>query len=290
MDDADATVPERRTTRDIRTPVVFVSLGSSLALTDQEYELSLRRLGHQIGRPRAIIALSSDWQCTRPIRVTASEHPSTLEDFDAGLSSLVVRPHRYPGSPGIAAEIVELLAAEGLPASLDRSHGLGFGVWMPAAVMFPTAVVPVVQISQPDASTPDDMLAVGRALVPLRRRGVLLMGSGGSVCDPWVERSMGSQRTADPRAVAFDAWVRARLDDLDIETLRDYRRAAPQAYVAAPTSRYLDALFFVLGSHLPGDRILHVHEGFHAGNLSLRACLLVGRRKDDGRIVEAEGA
>jgi hypothetical protein len=35
---------------------------------------------------------------------------------------------------------------------------------------------------------------------------------------------------------------------------------------------------------LPGDRIKTLFEGFHAGVLSMRTCMLVGRRQDDLRL------
>jgi aromatic ring-opening dioxygenase catalytic subunit (LigB family) len=61
-------------------------------------------------------------------------------------------------------------------------------------------------------------------------------------------------------------------------------RQGPQAHLSAPTAEYLDPLFFVLGANLTGDRVLTLFEGFHAASLSLRSCLLVGRRKEDLRL------
>ena len=73
-----------------------------------------------------------------------------------------------------------------------------------------------------------------------------------------------------------------RIDDID--SLLQYRRQGPHAHMSAPTAEYLDPLFFVLGANQQGDRIMTLFEGFHSGALSMRTCLLVGRRKDDLRL------
>jgi hypothetical protein len=66
---------------------------------------------------------------------------------------------------------------------------------------------------------------------------------------------------------------------------QDLADAGPTgAHVSAPTPEFLDPLFFILGATLQGDRVMTLFEGFHAGALSLRTCLLVGRRKDDLRL------
>ena len=75
-----------------------------------------------------------------------------------------------------------------------------------------------------------------------------------------------------------------RLQALDIDSLLQYRRQGPHAHMSAPTAEYLDPLFFVLGANQQGDRIMTLFEGFHSGALSMRTCLLVGRRKDDLRL------
>ena len=39
-----------------------------------------------------------------------------------------------------------------------------------------------------------------------------------------------------------------------------------------------------MGARRQGDRVVHIHEGFHAGNLSLRTFALMGHRAHDSRL------
>lgn len=114
--------------------------------------------------------------------------------------------------------------------------------------------------------------------------GPYLFGVGAVVCNP--HRVQHDDDDAPPESWArdFDDWLKERLQALDISALLQYRRQGPQAHISAPTPDNLDPLFFVLGAHFPGDRIMTLFEGFHYGTLSLRTCMLLGRRKDDLRL------
>jgi aromatic ring-opening dioxygenase catalytic subunit (LigB family) len=71
---------------------------------------------------------------------------------------------------------------------------------------------------------------------------------------------------------------------MDIAALSDYRGRAPHAHLSAPTAEFLDPLFVVLGTSMEGDQVQTLLEGVHAAALSLRTCLLAGRRQDDRRL------
>src|SRR5207247_6791003 len=139
---------------------------------------------------------------------------------------------------------------------------------------FPEARVPVVAVSLPVPRDPDLLIRVGRALAPLRERGVLLFGSGGVVHNLHrLDRS--KEAPVLGWAAAFDAWVAERLRTLEVAGLGDYERLGPHADLAVPTSEHFDPVFFVLGSRSQKDHVRPVCEGFHYGSLSLRSFALV---------------
>jgi 4,5-DOPA dioxygenase extradiol len=78
--------------------------------------------------------------------------------------------------------------------------------------------------------------------------------------------------------------VREQLDAMDEDALLDYRTRGPQAHLAAPTAEHLYPLFAVMGARRQGDRVVHIYEGFHGGNLSLRTFALIGQRAYDSRL------
>jgi len=251
-------------------PAVFVAHGSPMvALDDDEYTRALRGLGARQPRPRAIACVSAHWQLAGPVRVTAHPRPPLIYDFGGFPDALYRLSYPAPGAPDVAAEIVALLGAAGIAAALDPARGLDHGVWVPLRHAVPAADIPIVAVSLP-AVAPNELLALGRALAPLRDRGVLLLGSGGIVHN--LGRLHPDQHGAPiaPWARAFDHWVRARLETRDLAALADYRRAAPHAALAVPTTEHFDPLLVVAGSTGSDDQVTDVFVGFQHGTLSLR--------------------
>jgi 4,5-DOPA dioxygenase extradiol len=283
---AETTESERRTTRklSLRAPALFIGFPSPTLLKDDDYVRALRRCGIQLRAPRGIVVVSARWHTLRPLRVTGSPRPEQLHDYGDYPRWLETTKYPCPGKPALACEVVRLLTEAGTPAVVDNGQGLDYATWMPLSVLYASAKVPVVAVSLPAGGSPDEMMSMGRALAALRSQGYLLVGTGATVCNPHRARHDADDAPAEGWARAFDDWVNERLTTLDIPGLMDYRRRAPHAHLSAPTPEYLDPLFFVLGATLQGDRVMTLFEGFQAGSLSLRTCMLVGRRKDDLRL------
>jgi len=128
----------------------------------------------------------------------------------------------------------------------------------------------VVQVSLP-AGTPQEVLALGRALRPLRDEGIMIIGSGGIVHNLGLVHLSEKNSGVDPWAAEFDRWIAARLASRDIDALLAYRTSAPEADVAVPTAEHFDPIFVTLGAAWPEDRLDTIYEGFHYGNLSMRS-------------------
>jgi len=90
---------------------------------------------------------------------------------------------------------------------------------------------------------------VGKALAPLRQAGIMLVGTGSTVCNP--HRVTGSDAASvESWALAFDEWVSERLATLDVDAPAEFgvarrtrisRRRRPTSSIrcsscSAPTS------------------------------------------------------
>ena len=261
-----------RSSRGERAAAAFVSHGSPLLALDRGgYARAMREL-FSAPRPEAVVVLSAHWQ-TAGLKVTSSQRPPLLHDFGGFPPELYALDYPTPGAPVLAEEIARRLLAAGMPIALEPSRGLDHGVWIPLRLGRPEADVPVLQLSLPHTATPESLLALGRALAPLREEGVLLLGSGGLVHNlgtlSWDEAAPPS-----PWALDFDSWVAERIQKLDIEGLVTYRAAAPHASSAAPSTEHFAPLFFAMGAALPGDHVATIFEGFQHQNLSLRSFAL----------------
>jgi 4,5-DOPA dioxygenase extradiol len=255
-------------------PALFVSHGApSAALEDDSYTRALGAWARSRPRPRAVVVVSAHAEAFGPVRVNTAPRPPLIYDFYGFPSALYDVRYPAPGAPDLAREVAGAFAEAGLEPVLDAQRGWDHGVWVPLRLLFPAADVPIVAVSLPAPRTEALLLAMGAALRPLRRRGVLLLGSGGIVHN--LHRLGPDDGGAPlPWAAAFDAWVEERLRSLDREGLCAYASLAPHAELAVPTSEHFDPVFFVLGALDGPDRVEGVYEGFRYGTLSLRSFAL----------------
>jgi len=254
-----------------RMPAIFVAHGApTLAVEHDEYTQELGKLGETLKDARGVIIISAHWQARPPVRVNAAGQPSMIYDFGGFDEALYRIQYRAPGSQTIANEAMEALRGAGIAVEPETSRGWDHGVWVPLLHLLPKANLPVVEMSLPYGASPEDLLAIGRALRPLRDRGVAIIGSGGIVHN-LRELEFGDKTAAPaPWAAAFDSWVASRVAERDVSALTKYRSTAPNATRAVPTDEHFAPLFVVLGASDEEDRIDTVHEGFQYATLSVR--------------------
>jgi 4,5-DOPA dioxygenase extradiol len=256
-------------------PVWFLAHGSPmLAIQNTPFTQVLADLGAGLADVEAIVVVSAHWQTRDGIRLTASPQPETIHDFGGFDPALYSISYPAPGAPDLASEVAHLLDGAGFGVRLDAERGLDHGAWVPLRWAFPDATTPVVQLSLPVSARPSDLVRLGRTLAPMRRRRVLLVGSGGIVHNLRTVVLSDDNAPTPDWARVFDAWVRDRLDELDLEALADYSGRAPHAALAVPTPEHFEPLLVAVGAAEPGDRVVTLFEGFEHGSLSLRSVAL----------------
>lgn len=228
-----------------RAPSLFISHGSPMfALEPGQLGPNLERVGASIPSPAAIVVVSPHWQ-TPDVRVTAAALPETIHDFGGFPAPLYALQYPAPGEPQLASAVVELLQAAGFDARVDAHRGLDHGAWVPLRYLKPAADVPVLQVSLPHAIDAAGALRLGRALAPLRERGVLVIGSGSLTHNLYEFR----QHIDHPEyAQAFADWIADAVARGDEESLVHYRARAPHAVRAHPTEEHYLPLLVALGA------------------------------------------
>ncbi|HZZ83898.1 MAG TPA: class III extradiol ring-cleavage dioxygenase [Anaeromyxobacteraceae bacterium] len=259
-----------------RAPVLFVSHGApTVALEQDDYALALRAVGQRWPEPAAIAVVSAHFQTHRGVVFGSAARNRVHHDFGGFPEPLYRLDYPARGAPELALEAEALARAAGFRTQLDPGRTLDHGAWIPLRLGWPAAPVPVFEVSLPDAS-PAELVTLGRALRPLRDRGVLLLASGGVVHN-LLRTRLDAAKDAPPEAWAsgFDAWVGERLAARDLPRLLRYREEAPDAALAAPSSEHFDPLFVALGAAHDDERVETFYDQFHYGTLGMRSFALV---------------
>lgn len=251
-----------------RIAPIFVSHGApDLLLRATGAHAFLATLSRELERPRAILVASAHW-ATRAPALDVSDRPRTIHDFSGFGEELERAEYPAPGAPDVAREALALLRDAGFEAE-ERTRGLDHGAWVPLALAWPTADVPVAQIALQPHLGATHHVRMGRALEPLTREGVLVLGSGGATHNL---RDLSRPDSAPPEwARAFDAWLDDVLERGDEAALVDYRERAPFAARNHPTEEHFFPLHVAFGAAGASAKGVRMHESFDYGSLSMSA-------------------
>ena len=224
------------------TPVLFLAHGAPPLLDDAGWIAELAAWGKALARPRAIVVVSAHWEA-RPLTIGAVNPLPLIYDFYGFPDRFYRLQYPCPGAPDVAQRIRGLLADARIACVDDPARGLDHGTYIPLLCMYPEADIPVLQISLP-SQQPEELLAVGRALAPLRDEGVLVIGSG------FITHNLRALALRDTPAWAaeFDAWTADALARRDLDALVDYRRRAPGVHESLPTHEHFVPVIVAAGA------------------------------------------
>jgi aromatic ring-opening dioxygenase catalytic subunit (LigB family) len=206
-------------------------------------------LPHQ---PRAILVVSAHWE-TEGFAVTGGAQPELVFDYYG------FPPHTYeltypaPGDPELAARVVELLSDAGMAAHVDAERGYDHGAFVPLKVAFPDATIPVIEMSLDVSLDPALHLAAGTALAPLRKEGVLIIGSGMSFHNM---RAYGNRQATAP-SEAFDAALTASAlspSDIRAEALTNWHDMEAARF-SHPREEHLIPMMVAAGAGGAGRKV-----------------------------------
>lgn len=259
-------------------PALFVGHGSPMnVVLDNAFTRSLAAWGARLPRPRAILVVSAHW-LTDGTFVSCTERPHTIHDFYGFPEELYAVRYPSPGAPEEADLVTRMVGRA--PVACDRDRGLDHGAWSVLRHLFPSADVPVFQLSL-DYSFHDwhpkplrYHYELAAELGALRRRGVLVVGSGNLVHNLGrIDWDMDAEPY--PWAVAFDERVKACLLSGDHDALLDLRSQGRDAELAVPTPDHYLPLAYVLALQEEGEAVTFTHEGIQNASISMR-CFQVG--------------
>jgi 4,5-DOPA dioxygenase extradiol len=254
---------------DVKMPALFLGHGSPMnAIEDNEFSRAWIEAGRSLPRPQAILCVSAHWETTGA-EVTAMDHPRTIHDFYGFPGDLYEMRYSAPGSPELARLIQETVrTAQVRP---DYGWGLDHGTWSVLARLFPKADIPVAQLSLDRTQGPAFHYELGRELRPLRRKGVLIVGSGNVVHNLGL---LDWQGGAFDWAVEFDEKVRQLILEGNHGPLVRYDEMGRMARLAVPTNEHYLPLLYALAVQDVDDQVSFFADKVTMGSVSMRSVRL----------------
>lgn len=196
-------------------------------------------------RPTALVVISAHWE-EPVVTVMTGERPPLLFDYSGFPPETYRLTWPAPGHPAVASRVQELLRGANIATASNSARGFDHGTFVPFKIAWPSADVPVVQVSLKAGLDPAEHLAIGRALAPLRDEGALILGSGMSY------HNMRGFFGGRGRAVSetFDRWLREAIEAEPATRDRLLRAwsSAPNARDVHPREEHLIPLMVIAGA------------------------------------------
>jgi len=257
-----------------KMPVIFLGHGSPMnAIEENEFVESWRTLGKEIQKPNAILCVSAHWE-TSGTYVTAMEKPATIHDFGGFPQELFDVEYPAPGNPELAKEIKSILKRT--EVGLDQQWGLDHGCWSVISRLYPDADVPVVQLSLDDHQAPHDHYELAKELAPLRKKGILIVGSGNIVHNlrliAWDK--LDAAAYGHDWAIEANEQLKKYILNEEYQQLFNYKAQGKAINLAIPTPEHFIPLLYALALKEEHETVRLFNDKLVAGSLAMTSLII----------------
>ncbi|WP_215224123.1 4,5-DOPA-extradiol-dioxygenase [Echinicola shivajiensis] len=250
-------------------PVLFIGHGSPMnGIEDNEFSDYWKKLGKEIPTPKAVLVVSAHW-LSRGTRITAMDFPNTIHDFGGFPKALFEVQYPAPGDPQLAAYTA--INIQSTQVELDHEWGLDHGTWTVVRHMYPKANIPVLQLSIDYYQSPRYHYELAQELFQLRKKGVLIIGSGNMVHNL---RMVAWDKLKEPEygydwAIEMNEKFKNLIKEGDYKALIDYQKMGKAAQLAIPTPDHYIPLLYTMGLSSPQEEPKFFNDKAVGGSLTM---------------------
>ncbi|RYG30814.1 MAG: 4,5-DOPA dioxygenase extradiol, partial [Chitinophagaceae bacterium] len=242
---------------------------------DNEFSRKWTDVARNIPTPKAVLVISAHW-LTRDTRVTAMDFPKTIHDFGGFPKELFAVQYPAPGDTSLAKELSSIITS--VPVHEDHEWGLDHGAWTVVRHMYPDAKIPVLQLSIDYSKGAEYHYNLGRELLALRRKGVLIMGSGNMVHNlrmvAW--NKLNDDAYGYDWALDMNNTFKNLIQSGEHKGLINYESLGKAAKLAIPTPDHYYPLMYSLGLQTKNDKISFFNDKAVGGSLTMTSVLIGG--------------
>jgi 4,5-DOPA dioxygenase extradiol len=256
-------------------PVLFVGHGNPMnAIENNEFTGGWRKSAESMEKPSAILCISAHWE-TNGTFVTSMAKPKTIHDFGGFPQKLYEFQYPAPGNPELAEE-AKSLVPDGR-VSLDDKWGLDHGTWSVLCQMYPDASIPVIQLSLDYNMPAQGHYDLAKELTSLRKKGVLIIGSGNLVHNlREVDWSGKHESKGFDWAIEANDKIKSLIMANDHQQLINYKKSGTAMGMAVPTPEHYLPLLYVLGLKHESEKVTFFNDKSFMGSLSMTSVLVAG--------------
>lgn len=257
-----------------RMPVLFLGHGSPMnAIEENEFVRGFREIGKQLPAPKGIICVSAHWE-TKGTFVTAMKHPKTIHDFGGFPQALFDVQYPAPGSPELAVETQK--AVTSTQVGLDQQWGLDHGCWSVVKHLYPKADIPVIQLSLDYTKPASYHYALAKELALLRRKGILIVGSGNMVHNlrmvAWDK--LNTDSFGYDWAIEASESMKSMIRNKNHQPLIDYQQQGKAFQLAIPTPDHYLPLLYALALQEKDEAVTLYNDKPVGGSLTMTSVFL----------------
>lgn len=257
--------------KDQRTimPVLFIGHGSPMnGIEDTQFSRGWKKMAADIPTPSAVLVVSAHW-FTKGTQITAMDFPKTIHDFGGFPQALFDVQYNAPGHPALAKETASMIASTQI--ELDHDWGLDHGTWTVVRHMYPEANIPVLQLSIDYTKGPQFHYDLAKELFALRKKGVLIIGSGNMVHNL---RMVAWDKLNEPEygydwALQMNDQFKNLISSGDYKPLINFESLGAAAKLAIPTPEHYLPLLYTLGLRTSNDAISFFNDKAVGGSLTM---------------------
>jgi 4,5-DOPA dioxygenase extradiol len=254
---------------DTKHPVLFIGHGTPMnGIEDNEFSRNWTKFGNEIPKPKAVLVISAHW-LTNGTKVTAMENPKTIHDFGGFPQALFDVQYPAKGSPELARETANLI--QSTHVDLDHEWGLDHGTWTVVRHMYPNADIPVLQLSIDYNKPPQYHFDLAKQLKALRKKGVLIIGSGNMVHNL---RMVAWDKLQEPEfgfdwAIEMNAIFKEKIGNRDFQSLINYEKLNAAAKLAIPTPDHYYPLLYSIALQDDKEDVSFFNDKAVGGSLTM---------------------
>jgi 4,5-DOPA dioxygenase extradiol len=238
------------------------------ALADNSFTQGFQQMAKTLPIPRAILCISAHWE-TKGTFVTAMQKPETIHDFSGFPQALFDIQYPAPGSPELALETQKLITSTNI--GLSNDWGLDHGCWTVLKFLYPNAEIPIVQMSIDYTKPASYHYELGKELAALRRKGVLIVGSGNSVHNlqlaAW-DKMMLPGYAFEWAHIANEKMKKMILEH-DHQSLINFDKQGREFQLAVPTPEHYIPMLYTLGLREKDEKATVFNDAILAGSLNM---------------------